>query len=91
VLLLFREAYHFIESGDDKITDNNVGTKLKVFPFSMAYTGRIDRVDGAMDTMNSGRLWTALSDSDVNASYVYFGSSQISNPTSTKHYGFSVR
>ena len=93
-LYLFREAYHFIESGKGNIYGTTgLSTILNEFPLDMVYAGNIYFGDGTRyDNETGGVNWSqyALPDnqaSAVNFSDVYVGP----NHGNQRRYGFSVR
>jgi len=94
-LLLFREAYHFIESGEDSNSnepDSRLGSTT--FPFSMSVSGNVGAADGK-NQFTSGIYWTSnpVEDDNVrayNVSYYYQGI-VYTIITNRKKNGYSVR
>ena len=69
----FREAYHFIESGEMEITKPDVGSLLLNFPFMLPYAGYVDNDSGNNANHNvSGYGWTNRIFVSTHANYLYF-------------------
>jgi len=92
-LYLFREAYHFIESGTDRNTTTGIGTTLLGYPFSLTYSGNIVQNKGTYDVQGvQGLLWTAWHNSASTATYLEFRDALVYTRTSnSKKYGWPVR
>ena len=90
---LFREAYHFIESGETTIRSTNTGAKMFNFPFSYSYTDYVIASTGEYQTNHDNiHLWTQVaSESEKSFSASSDSNAIIGAWSSTRKHGFSVR
>ncbi len=72
---------------------NRANDILHKFPFSLPYSGGVDRGSGTITTQGvRGRFWSTESSSDINARYlIIFDNHIYPYNGDAKTYGFSVR
>jgi len=89
--ILFREAYHFIESG--KINGNTTtSNNVRQYPISAILTGSINYSTGETYYNEYGNYWTYYSNASDRAYTVHYGTTYLNiHNTDLKKFGFPVR
>ena len=96
-MTLIRDTYHIIKTQGDQSTvpEGNTGANntLHAFPFSLPYSGYVDRASGAtVYQATGGRFWSAAPSSTTNSRNLgFYGTNVWPENDNYRTYGFSVR